>query len=507
MEPLDYLRIIVGRWKIVAAAVVVALLVGFASTLVPATRPQSNNFTATATLLAEGTVPDLGTVAAIATSDRVINALRQEVAPGETDAAVAQRVEATVSPIPGILQITARSRSAEEATQLANALAAEVSQAVEEMSKAAKEASGAADDASGAEGDPTSGQDRRDERRLVALEKRFAKRIAEARSPTELRKLEVLLALRSSLLARRIAGEQTEDTTAATAAPAEEPGRLRLLNEASAVEADAPADPPRRVLKLVIALGLGLLLGSALALLVENADRRLRTDRQAEAAFGYPVVSALRTSASGRNLGSRYRALLSPLKILMATLPARQGAADGGSPSGGRSYLVTAPQATVAKTAIAASAAVAAAQLGHRVVLVGWESATAPLSEIVREKVRSGVGEALRSADPLQDAAQSTGIKGLRLVGGLEGSQLHPSADEDDLDRLLNNVRKTSDVGVIDGGPLLASAETALMAQKVDVILIVVALGETKEADALRTSQLLHRLSVPAVGLVSIGSA
>ncbi|MGX4655200.1 hypothetical protein ACWCHM_16005 [Micromonospora sp. SCSIO 07396] len=72
---------------------------------------------------------------------------------------------------------------------------------------------------------------------------------------------------------------------------------------------------------------------------------------------------------------------------------------------------------------------------------------------------------------------------------------------------LLNTLDETEEAVLVHAPPVLASSDTAVLAQHVDGVLLVVVAGRTRLAEAARAARLLRQLHLPLVGVIAVGAA
>jgi capsular exopolysaccharide synthesis family protein len=279
----------------------------------------------------------------------------------------------------------------------------------------------------------------------------------------------------------------------------------------------APRDPRTR---LIIAALLGLVLGAAVALLVERIDARLRTREQAEASYALPVLAEIPglpigqrdpkgiTSARrpGGALAEAYRTLRSALLVLGPEVTARSATAGGAHQRNGYVVLVTSALPGEGKTTTVANLAVVLAETGRQVLVMSMDLRNPRLHTLFGTPNAAGVSDLLAAGDSshLQQVVRDTGIVGVRVVTA--GQQLaHPGALLASAGPMLRAARAMADVVLVDTAPLLTVSDTIDVATHTDVALVVSRLNRTTTYQASAAQRLLSRLGIPALGLVLVG--
>lgn len=300
------------------------------------------------------------------------------------------------------------------------------------------------------------------------------------------------------------------------------PGPIDMLQPAVAIPQTsggftAPTNP---VSRLAIAAVLGLLLGAALALVVERIDSRMRTREQVEEAYGLPVLSEIPalpwTQRKQREIVSAerpasataeaYRALRSAVLLLAPSA----GVNGAGEPShDGKSLVVLVSSALPGegKTTTVVNLAAVMAEAGRRVLVLSLDLRNPRLHEYLDVANGTGISDLLAAdrGEHLEQVLRDTSVVGVRAA--TTGQQVeHPGALLASAGPMLDAARRLADVVLIDTAPLLTVSDAIDLAQHVDVALVVSRLNKTTRGHAEASQRLLSRLGVPALGTVLVGS-
>jgi Mrp family chromosome partitioning ATPase len=244
-----------------------------------------------------------------------------------------------------------------------------------------------------------------------------------------------------------------------------------------------PTDPIGTNYPLVIGLSLllGAMIGVGAALVWDKTTDRLRNVEDTEASTGLPVLASIPLLKSKKR--NRTTALAGPpapgaealgylTSQLMHVMTTRRAT----------SVLVTSPSPGAGKTTMAVSVATSLARVGKDVVLV----------------------DVLNGSTPLHQALRTHDLEGLRVItGGTDAAQGAASFNLEDLRLLLGRVAKTADVVVIDAPTVLGAPDTALLADEVDVVVLVVDLRYGLRADAVAAVTALNHVEDKLVGCVT----
>ncbi|MGH3452978.1 MAG: tyrosine-protein kinase family protein [Nocardioidaceae bacterium] len=255
---------------------------------------------------------------------------------------------------------------------------------------------------------------------------------------------------------------------------------------------------------LVVGLGLlgGLALGMGLAYVWDRYAGRLRRVSDIQAATGLPVLGAVPTlprDDGGRNAGTGDR----PIEGLQAYGHVATGLADIVRASRANCLLVTSPTAGAGRTTTAVNLATLLAADGLKVVLVSADQRGGRVDEVLGLRAQPGLTEVLDGSSSLDSALQPGGVERLSVL--TSGAPSHEALDYsiDNLARLLDRLTKDVDVVVMDAPPVLGGLETVLLAQDVDLILLVVDVRHGRRSDASAAVTYLGHVQDRIVGCLA----
>ena len=165
---------------------------------------------------------------------------------------------------------------------------------------------------------------------------------------------------------------------------------------------------------------------------------------------------------------------------------------------------VTSPGAGEGKSTTIANLGIALAENGKRVVLVDADLRRPALHELFGLPNREGLTSLLLSEHaplPLQE----TGTPGLRLLasGPLPPNPLEVLGSRR-LEHALSLVRAQADLVLVDTPPAAVLADAALLAPRLDGMLLVVSVGRTQRDLAKRAKEQLERTGSNVLGVVLI---
>jgi capsular exopolysaccharide synthesis family protein len=272
-------------------------------------------------------------------------------------------------------------------------------------------------------------------------------------------------------------------TVAPLLAPSIDPGQI----VAPAVVPTSPASPnfPRN---LALALTVGLVLGVGAAFLQERLDDRLVDREDFEERLGAPVLGIVpKNSGQGSKKDPPRLSVLedpkSPAAEAYRTI--RTGLQHLTRNEDFRTLAVTSPMIGDGKTTVLANLAVVLAQTGKRVLAISCDLHRPSLHRCFGLDNSTGLSHVLRGDTPLGDAVGRTDLETLRLLpSGPVAANPAELLASGEMDRLLAELRRTTDCILLDTPPVIAVADALVLAPKVDGILVVVDANKT-EREAL----------------------
>lgn len=282
---------------------------------------------------------------------------------------------------------------------------------------------------------------------------------------------------------------------------------------------------PRPVLSLEIALVVGLILGLALAVLLDYLDPRVKDQHTLERLLEMPVIGTIpaptrrarRRSAGDPAIGfgEGHEPLLESMRMLRSNL----GMLGLGDTK--RTVLVTSPIAAEGKTTLAVNLALIMALSGHRVVLVDADLRNPAVHRRLGLPNARGLADALSQDGSWTADVQSVDLsrfvsrymklvrepaRFLCITSGLLPSNASELLESEALPRMLREMEELSDYIVVDGPPLLAASDSLVLAQQVDAVVLSSKLGLVTDADVLQAKRLLGQAQVDVLGVVVSGA-
>jgi len=284
--------------------------------------------------------------------------------------------------------------------------------------------------------------------------------------------------------------------------------------------------------RLMLAAGLGLILGLGLAFLVEALDTRVRS--------AGALVDRLRLPLLG-TIPPPPRRLRSERRLVMLDAPNHPAAEayrmlraslEMVRPAECRLLMVTSAVEGEGKSTTAANLALAMARAGQHVILVDLDLYRPGLERWFRLRATAGLTDVALAGVPLEDALRSVElVDGPRLPPALE-LQFRPNSTNGgrrvgrfevltrgappqnpgeflatyEFDAVLEGLRERAEIVIVDGPPLLLSGDGLLLGTKLDGMLVIARQDLLKDAQVQELDRVLSSCPAAKLGLVVTGA-
>jgi capsular exopolysaccharide synthesis family protein len=264
-----------------------------------------------------------------------------------------------------------------------------------------------------------------------------------------------------------------------------------------------PSSPvsPNVPMNLAIGLVSGLFLGIVLAFVRDYFDDSVKTKETVDRVAGVSTLGLIPKVSADSELvtvthpsapaAEAFRLLRTSVKFL-------------GIERQVRVVQVTSPSAGEGKTMVAANLAVAFAQAGDRVVLVGGDLRRPRMEEVLDVPLTPGLTAVLIGDVTLPQAIQTA--EGVPNLSVLPAGYPPPNPSEllsgERARRLIDVLGQTYDVVVIDCPPVLPVTDALVLARMADTTLLVTSANKTSKRSLTRAVELLRQVDAPLSGAV-----
>lgn len=263
---------------------------------------------------------------------------------------------------------------------------------------------------------------------------------------------------------------------------------------------DTPVNPNVPV-NLAVGLVFGLFLGAISAFVRDYFDDSIKTKEMVDRVTGVSTLGLI-PKVDGRTelitvthpsapAAEAFRLLRTSVKFLGINRQVRV-------------VQVTSPSPGEGKTMVAANLAVAFAQAGDRVVLVGGDMRRPRMEEVIGVPLVPGLTGVLIGDVTLPQAIQS--VAAVPNLSVLPAGHPPPNPSEllsgERARRLIDVLGQTYDVVVIDCPPVLPVTDSLVLARMADTTLLVISANKTSKRSLTRAVELLRQVDAPMAGTV-----
>lgn len=270
---------------------------------------------------------------------------------------------------------------------------------------------------------------------------------------------------------------------------------------------------PRPLHNAVLAIGVGLVLGTALAFAFDHLDDTIKTKEDLEhLAAGLSVLGVIPAIAGWKNrqetrvvslaepsapAAEAYRALRTSIQFL-------------GVDRSLRVIQITSPRAAEGKSTTIANFAVTLVRAGLSVVVVDCDLRRSRIHEFFHlPNAAAGFTSLMLGDAPLSAALQN--VPGELRLKLLSAGPLPPNPSELLSSRrtseILESLKRAFDVVLIDCPPVLPVTDAAVLSSKVEGTLVVATAGVTTRKQMSRALEMLRQVEAPLIGMMLNGAS
>lgn len=309
-----------------------------------------------------------------------------------------------------------------------------------------------------------------------------------------------------------------------------------------ALEPTEPMNPPKIKETALAGVLIGLILGIALAFLVEIFDTSLGAVEEIESLLGVPVLGLIPHMSPQEikeTLKEKYPAEVDPeiaergAKLVSHFAPKsrlaesyralRTNLAFAGLERDVKTIVLTSSSPEEGKTTSIVNLAITMAQGGNQVLLVEGDLRKPMISRMFGLDYAPGLSDVLLGSNEWKkvvktisdimtgtlstdDILQTPGIENLHI---LSSGTIPPNPAELIYSRaigdFISQVRKEYDYVLIDAPPLLAATDAALLAAKVDAVVMVYRVGKVPRGVLKRAKAQLENVKANVIGVILNG--
>jgi tyrosine-protein kinase len=278
------------------------------------------------------------------------------------------------------------------------------------------------------------------------------------------------------------------------------------LSPARVIEAaEVPSTPttPNPVIGVVAGSFLGLICGSALALLQNRRGDRWRGALDLEESLGAPVVGLIPRGPKRDLAPDRLITVRDPRGP--ASEAYRKLRAHVFASAGVKTLLVTSLSPEKGRSATAANLAVTLAQAGKRTILVSADLRRPGVDRLFPLRPHKGLSEVLSGEAQLGEALQYSGVSGLWVLASGRASTRDIELLQSDSIVQVLQARDLVDYIIIDSAPLDAVADALALAPLVDGVVLVADARRTRRGAVSQAHAELEQVQARVLGVIMNG--
>ncbi|MEO5319280.1 polysaccharide biosynthesis tyrosine autokinase [Arthrobacter sp. CC3] len=281
-------------------------------------------------------------------------------------------------------------------------------------------------------------------------------------------------------------------------------GGTSPVNLSVVTPATAPVEPsaPNTKLNLILGLLVGLVLGLATAVLRTTLDTRVRGEADVRRVTEAPLLGGIAFDPdASKNPLLTQAGQQSPRAEAFRQLRTNLQFAQVSNTS--KSLLVTSSLPGEGKSTTATNLAVSLAQSGLAVVLVDADLRRPMVSEYLGLERNVGLTTALLGQAELDDVLQPWGDDRLYV---LTSGRIPPNPSEllgsKQMRKLIVELEANFDAVIIDAPPLLPVTDSAVLAQHVGGVVLIVGSQKVRQPDLAKSLSALEMVGADVLGLV-----
>jgi capsular exopolysaccharide synthesis family protein len=257
----------------------------------------------------------------------------------------------------------------------------------------------------------------------------------------------------------------------------------------------------------LIGIIIGLLLGTALALLFDHFDDAVYSKEEASRlARDAPVLGVVPKFKSWKHRSDTVLATMDShdSSVAEAYRSLRTSLRFAGHDGTMKTILVTSPSPGEGKTSTIANLGVVLAQADQRVAVVSGDLRRPRLGQFYELSESPGFTSVILGQCSLEGALQRVdGVDNLFFLGS---GEVPPNPTEllasTAAQEIFSKLRKSFDIVLLDSPPVLPVTDAVILARETDATLLVIAAGETKRSQVEEAAEMLAQVTTTRVGVI-----
>lgn len=279
------------------------------------------------------------------------------------------------------------------------------------------------------------------------------------------------------------------------------PSPVRLSVVTPAMAPVAPSAPNTKI-NLLVGLMIGLAIAVATAVLRTNLDNRIRSERDLHQVTDAPVLGGIAFDADASK-NPLVTGGAGPSQRAESFRQLRTNLQFAHVSHKSKTVLVTSSLPGEGKSSTATNLAIAIAESGQSVALVDADLRRPMVATYLGLESNAGLTTALIGQADLQDLMQPWGSNELHV---LTSGRIPPNPSEllgsAEMKHLIDRLEQAFDAVIIDAPPLLPVTDSAVLAQQVGGVLLVVGCHSAKRPQVEKAVSTLQLVDADVLGVV-----
>ena len=251
----------------------------------------------------------------------------------------------------------------------------------------------------------------------------------------------------------------------------------------------------------IVVIGLGviisLIIGVGLAFIFENLDTRIYTPNEMEQVAKLPLIGNIGSGTPENYLLINDHNLTEAFRRLRTNVFSPQEHQEY------KTFLITSPVPNDGRSTIAANLAIITGQSDRKVIVVDADLRNPVQHTIFKVDNEVGLNDVLIAGTPVEDAIQSTTFQNLDILPS-GAMPLNPEAlDSQEMTKTLAKLREMYSVVIVDAHSSFSVTDPAVVAPKVDCVILVLRSGWDRKEVVFSTLNHLELVSANVIGIIA----
>jgi len=266
-------------------------------------------------------------------------------------------------------------------------------------------------------------------------------------------------------------------------------------------KAQVPQSPTRsRTQFMLLGAFLGLALGILLSLLQEYLDDRINSIDEAERLLQLPSLGLIPVIEE-EGLRKVRAKTFSPITEAYRSLRSNMNFASVDSPL--RTLMITSTSPGEGKSMTASNLATVVAMDGKRVILVDADLRRPTVHKLFNINKTPGLTDVLVGTHTISEVIKTTSIPNVSVItAGTQAPNPAELLGSEAMAHFVEAIKELADFVLFDAPPTLAVSDPVLLSARMDGVLFVISIGETKKGGARQGLSLLARARSNVLGTV-----